>query len=243
MMLAIQDKTIKGLLLTGQNPVIGGHNSRMIRQALPNLEWLVVREIFENETASYWYDSPEVASGELKPKEIDTEMFLLPAALPGEKEGTFTNTQRLIQWHDKVVDPPEDVRSDLWFYYHLGLKLKALYADSTDSKDDPIKHLTWDYPTSGPHAEPSAEAILKEINGYTWEDRQQIPDFKELKDDGSTAAGCWIYTGVFPKNDFNHARSRQADPPDSPGGDGPSRLGLRVAQQPADHVQPRLRRP
>ena len=217
MMLAIQDKTIKGLLLTGQNPVIGGHNTHMIRKALPNLEWMVVREIFENETASYWYKSPEVERGELKPEDIETEIFLLPASLPGEKEGTFTNTQRLIQWHDKVVDPPGDTRSDLWFYYHLGQRLKALYADSPDPKDAPIRSLTWDYPTFGAHDEPSAEAILKEINGYTWLDRQQIADFKDLKDDGSTACGCWIYTGVFPKHDFNHARSRKADPPDGPG--------------------------
>jgi formate dehydrogenase major subunit len=189
----------------------------MIREALPNLEWMVIREIFENETASYWYKSPEVERGELKPEEIETEIFLLPASLPGEKEGTFTNTQRLIQWHDKVVDPPQDARSDLWFYYHLGRRLKEIYKDSTDPKDAPIRALTWDYPTSGVHDEPSAEAILKEVNGYTWVDRQQIADFKDLKDDGSTACGCWIYTGVFPKDDFNHARSRKADPPDGPG--------------------------
>ena len=84
----------------------------MIRKALPNLEWMVVREIFENETASFWYKSPEVERGELRPEDIKTEIFLLPAALPGEKEGTFTNTQRLIQWHDKVVEPPGDCRSE-----------------------------------------------------------------------------------------------------------------------------------
>jgi formate dehydrogenase major subunit len=211
MMLAIRDATIKGLLLVGQNPVVGGHNTGMIRKALPNLEWLVVREMFENETASYWYQSPGLA------RTIKTEMFLLPAALPGEKEGTFTNTQRLLQWHDKVVEPKADIRSDLWFFFHLGKRLKELYADSSDPKDEAIQKLTWDYPTEGPLAEPSAEAILKEINGYTWPDRQQIPNFSELKDDGSTACGCWIYTGVYPRNDHNQARSRQADGPDGPG--------------------------
>ncbi len=217
MMLAIRDGTIRGLLLMGQNPVVGGHNTHLIRMALPNLEWMVVREIFENETASYWYQSPEVARGELRPQDVKTEIFLLPAALPGEKEGTFTNTHRLVQWHDKVVEPPGDCRSETWFFYHLGQRLKALYADSQDPKDAPIKHLTWDHPTSGPLAEPSAEAILREINGYTWPDRQQLSDFKELKDDGSTACGCWIYTGVYPRNDHNQARSRQPDGPDGPG--------------------------
>jgi formate dehydrogenase major subunit len=217
MMLAIRDGTIRGLLLIGQNPVIGGHNTHMIRKALPNLEWMVVREIFENETASYWYRSPEVTSGDLRPQDIKTEIFLMPASMPGEKEGTFTNTHRLVQWHDKVVEPPGDCRSDTWFFYHLGRRLKELYADSLDPKDEPIKSLTWDYPTSGPTGEPSAEAILKEINGYTWPAREQIGDFKDLKDDGTTACGCWIYTGVFPENNHNQTRSRHPDTPDGPG--------------------------
>lgn len=217
MTLAIRNGTIRGLLLIGQNPVIGGHNTHLLRMALPNLEWMVVRDIFENEAASYWYKSPEVERGELRPEDIKTEIFLLPAALPGEKEGTFTNTHRLIQWHDKVVDPPRDSRSDTWFVYHLGRRLKNLYADSVDSKDDPIKNLTWDYGTQGPLDEPVVEAITKEINGYTWPDRNQIAGFADLKDDGSTACGCWIYTGVYPTNDHNQARSRKNDGPDGPG--------------------------
>jgi len=217
MTLAIKDGTIRGLLIIGQNPVIGGQNSHMIRMGLANLEWMVVRETFENETASYWYKSPEVRSGELKTEEIKTEMFMLPASLPGEKEGTFTNTHRLLQWHDKVVDAPADCRSDLWFIYHLGKRLKRLYATSTDHKDEPIQNLLWDYPTEGPREEPSAEAVLKEINGYTWPERKQIAGPKEIKDDGSTACGCWIYSGVFPREDHNQARSRIPDGPDGPG--------------------------
>jgi formate dehydrogenase major subunit len=217
MMLSIQDETIRGLLLIGQNPVVGGHNTHMIRKALPNLEWMVVRELFENETASYWYKSPEVERGELRPEDIETEIFLLPAALPGEKEGSFTNTHRLVQWHDKVVDPPGDCRSETWFFYHLGRRLKEMYADSTDPKDDPIKHLTWDYPTSGQIQEPEAEAITREINGYTWPAKEQIASYQELKADGSTACGCWIYTGVYPREGHNQARARKPDPPDGPG--------------------------
>jgi hypothetical protein len=140
-----------------------------------------------------------VESGVLKPEEIKTEMFLLPAALPGEKEGTFTNTHRLVQWHDKVVEPPGDCRSDLWFMFHLGRRLKALYAGSIDPKDAPIQQVTWQYPTIGPNQDPSAEAVLKEINGYTWPDRKQPSSPKEIQEDGSTACGCWIYCGTYPK--------------------------------------------
>ena len=217
MTLAMADGLIRGLMVIGQNPVVGGHNSSMIRRGLANLEWMVVREVFENETASFWYKSPEVETGEMKPEEIGTEIFLLPAALPGEKEGTYTNTHRLIQWHDKVVDPPGDCRSDLWFIYHLGNRLKELYADSGDPGDDPIRNLTWDYPETGLYQDPSAEAVLKEINGYTWPERKQLGGLKEIKGDGSTACGAWIYSGIYPAEGKNRARSRIPDAPDGPG--------------------------
>ena len=217
MTMAIKDGTIKGMLLMGQNPVVGGMNSTMVRAGLPNLEWLVIRETFENDTASYWYKSPEALAGTLRPEDIKTEMFLLPAALPGEKEGTFTNTHRLVQWHDKIVEPPCDCRSDLWFMYHLGKRLKALYADSTDPKDAPLQDLSWDYPELGAMEEPSAAAILQEINGYTWAEKKQLAGPEELADDGSTACGCWIYTGTYPSKDHNQTRSRIPDPPEGPG--------------------------
>jgi formate dehydrogenase major subunit len=217
MTLAIADGTIRGLLLMGQNPVVGGHNTAMICKGLARLEWMVVRDMFESETASFWYKSPEVQRGELRPEEIKTEIFMLPAALAGEKDGTFTNTHRLVQWHDKVVDPPGDSRSDLWFIYHLGKRLKHLYAGSSDPRDGGIQNLTWDYPETGPNQDPSAEAVLKEINGYTWPERKQLADPQELKDDGTTACGVWIYSGVFPDAQHNQARSRIPDGPDGPG--------------------------
>src|SRR5207237_357021 len=85
----------------------------------------------------------------------------------------------------------------LHFLFHLGRRLKALYVDSKDEKDLPIQDLTWDYPTHGEHEEPSAEAVLKEINGYTVVDKKPVDGFLELKDDGSTASGCWLYSGCY----------------------------------------------
>jgi formate dehydrogenase major subunit len=101
--------------------------------------------------------------------------------------------------------------------HHLGKRLKQLYADSDAPGDEPIRHLTLDYPEKGERREPSAEAILQEINGYRCEDRSQVKEFTELKDDGSTACGCWLYSGVFPAEDHNQARSRVPDPPQGPG--------------------------
>ena len=217
MTLAIADGVIRGLFVLGQNPVIGGSNSAMIQRGLANLDWLVVRDFTETETASFWYAGKPVKSGELRPRDIGTEVFLMPAALVGEKEGSFTNTHRLVQWHDKVVEPPGESRSETWFIYHLGRRLKALYANSNDAKDTPINMLTWDYPTTGEVEEPSAEAVLKEMNGFTWPDRRQLEDVHEYKDDGSTAGGVWTYCGVFPKQNENKARSRIPDGPDGPG--------------------------
>ena len=219
MTLAIRDGLIRGMFVIGQNPVVGGSNSaRVVQRGMAGLDWLVVRDFTETETASFWYAGQPVKAGDLATEDIATEVFLLPSSLAsGEKEGTFTNTHRLLQWHDKMVDAPGDNRSDLWFIFHLGRRLKALYADSDDPRDDAIRNLTWDYPTKGERIEPSAEAILKEMNGYTWPERRQVGSFKELKDDGSTACGAWIYSGVFPREGHNQARSRQADGPDGPG--------------------------
>ncbi|HYX62877.1 MAG TPA: molybdopterin dinucleotide binding domain-containing protein, partial [Burkholderiales bacterium] len=216
MTLALERGVLKGLFLLGQNPAIGGSNSAMIQRSLANLDWMVVRDFAETETASFWYAGKPVRSGELKPADIKTEVFLMPAALAGEKAGSFTNTHRLLQWHDKVVEAPGDSRSELWFIYHLGRQLKQLYASSTKAADEAMRHLTWNYPVAGEKKEPDAEAVLQEINGYTWPERQLVSSYKDLKDDGSTACGGWAYAGVFAEGK-NHARSRTPDGPDGPG--------------------------
>ena len=105
------DGKMDGLFVMGQNPAVAGPNSGMERRGLGKLKWLVVREMVETETASFWYASPEVQRGELRTEDIETEVFLMPAAGHVEKEGTFTNTQRLLQWREKAVDPPGDARS------------------------------------------------------------------------------------------------------------------------------------
>ncbi|MGN6702597.1 MAG: molybdopterin-dependent oxidoreductase, partial [Burkholderiaceae bacterium] len=211
MTLAVREGLIRGMIVLGQNPAVGGSNSgQAVQRAFANLDWLVVRDFTECETASFWYAGHAVKSGEIRPEDIKTEVFLLPSSIAaGEKEGSFTNTHRLLQWHDKIVDAPGDNRSDLWFVYHLGVRLKAMYADSSGERDAPIRNLTWDYGVKGQHAEPSAEDVLKEVNGYTWPDRQQLDTYQKLKDDGSTACGAWIYTGAFPTNDHNQTRARQ----------------------------------
>ena len=120
MMVNVADGKVKGMFAIGQNPAVGGQNAGLQRRALANLDWLVVRDYFETETASFWYASPEVRNGQLSTADIKTEIFFLPAAHNAEGEGSFTNTHRLLQWHEKAADPPGDARTDLWFTYQLG---------------------------------------------------------------------------------------------------------------------------
>ena len=152
MTLAMVDGAVKGQFVLGQNPVVGAVNSHFVQRGLAQLDWLVVRDFAMTETANFWLKGSLVASGELSPEEIGTEVFFLPSAMAAEKEGTMTNTTRLVQWHDKVCDPPGDSRSDLWFVYHLGKRLKELYVGSTEPRDAAIQALHWEYPVSGTSA-------------------------------------------------------------------------------------------
>ena len=140
------DEKMEGMFLMGQNPAVGAPNSRLQRKALSKLKWLVVREMVEVESANFWRESPEIERGELKTEEIETEVFFFPAAGHAEKEGAFTNTQRLLQWREKAVDPPGDCRSDAWFMHQLALRLIAKAKASNDPLDEPLRALDWWYP-------------------------------------------------------------------------------------------------
>ena len=228
------DGKMDGLFVMGQNPAVAGPNSGMERRGLGKLKWLVVREMVETETASFWYDSPEVHRGELRTEDIDTEVFLMPAAGHVEKEGTFTNTQRLLQWREKAIDPPGDARSENWFMFHLYKRLYEKAKLDPRPRNAGLLALTMDYPVEGEHQEPSSPHILKEINGWTVADRKLVSGFAELKADGSTACGCWIYAGVHPEENRNRANERVAERRIRP------RLGLGLAVRSSRTLQPRF---
>jgi formate dehydrogenase major subunit len=180
---------VKGYLVMGENPAVGSVNGAYQREGLRKLDWLVVRDFAPTETAEFWRTAPEIESGAVKPEEIGTEVFFFPAAAHTEKDGTYTNTQRLLQWHHKAVEPPGDCRSELDFTWELGARLKALYAGSAEEKDRPVQALTWDART--------ADQVLQEINGRDLATGELLDNYAKLKDDGTTAAGCWIYVGVY----------------------------------------------
>ena len=202
---------LEGLFVIGQNPAVGAPNSRLERRALANLQWLVVRDMVETETATFWLDSPEIRRGELRTEDVSTEVFFFPAAAHAEKDGCFTNTQRLLQWHDKAVEAPADARSDAWFVYDLGVRLKRTASAASGPQHEGLRALTWNYPVHGPHGEPDIDAVLQEINGQTTRDHRLIDGFHVLAADGTTACGCWIYSGVYPETGRNRARERRPE--------------------------------
>jgi formate dehydrogenase major subunit len=202
---------VEGYFLLGQNPAVGSANGRQQRLAMSHLKWLVVRDLNMIESATWWQDSPEIASGELRTEDIATEVFFFPAASHAEKAGSFTQTQRMLQWRHKALDAPGECQSELDFFYLLGQRIRAKLADSTDPRDRPLLDLTWDYGSG----EADPEAVLAEING-SGPDGKPLSSYTELRSDGSTTSGCWIYTGVY-AGGVNHAADRVPR-----GGQGPS---------------------
>ena len=248
MMIAMNEGRVRGMFAMGQNPAVGGQNARYQRLALGKLDWLVVKDNFETETAAFWYKAPEVVDGSIRTEDIQTEVFFFPSAQVAEMDGTFTNTQRLIKYHHKAVDPPGDARSDIWFTYHLGKRLKKLYEGSTEARDQGLLNLVWDYEPDPEEVEawqikdePSALKIMREINGYmSGKPDEHLPGFAALKDDGSTTCASWIYSGIFPKPGLENLKAASRVPDAGGRRRGQPGLGLRLAGQPAHHLQPRL---
>jgi formate dehydrogenase major subunit len=201
------DGKVFGYFLLGQNPAVGSAHGKLQRLGMANLDWLVVRDLTMIESATFWKDAPEIETGEIVPQQCRTEVFFFPAAAHVEKEGTFTQTQRMLQWREKAVEPAGDQRSELWFFYHLGRRIKQRLAASADERDRPLLDLAWDYEV---HAdEPSAEVVLRHINGHDLTTGQVVNGYLDLKADGTTSCGCWIYSGVY-ADGVNQAARRKS---------------------------------
>jgi formate dehydrogenase major subunit len=203
------DGRVFGYLLFGQNPAVGSAHAKLQRRGLATLDWLVVRDLTMIESATFWKDGPEVVSGELTPQTCRTEVFFFPAASHVEKAGSFTQTQRMLQWRDKAVEPRGDQRSDLWFIYHLGRLMRERLAASTDERDRPLLDLTWDYEMADD--EPAPEDVLRRINGIDLTTGRPIDAYTDLEADGTTSCGCWIYAGVYADGVNQAARRKPHD--------------------------------
>ncbi|MGH9847535.1 MAG: molybdopterin dinucleotide binding domain-containing protein, partial [Blastocatellia bacterium] len=212
--------TVKGLLSFGMNPVGNGPHSKKMVQALAKMDWMVVVENFETETATFWKAPKEYGGPDTK--EILTEVFMLPAANFAEKDGTFTNSARWLQWKWKAIDPPGEARPDQEIIGRLVVKLKELYAKEGGAFAGPVVHMAWDYTTP---MNPNLEEVAREINGRVLEDfkdektgveyrkGQQAPGFAALRADGKTLCGNWVHSGYFTEAGNLAQRRNPADAP------------------------------
>jgi formate dehydrogenase major subunit len=209
---------VKGLFAFGMNGVAIGPDSKKNIDALKKADWLVVGEIYQDETSEFW-KSPGITPDEMK--QIQTTVYRLPCAGFAEKDGTFTNSARWLQWKNAALPLPADCKLDQAIVAQIFLRVRALYAEDPGKFPDPILKLTWSYTDP---SNPSLSDVLKEINGKALADLedpvskqqikagQQLPGFAWLKDDGTTLCGNWIYSGAFTEAGNLTARRDPADP-------------------------------
>ena len=208
--------TFTGFLAWGMNPACSSAHAGKVRQALAKLDWMINVNVFDNETGSFW-NGPG-----MNPKKIKTEVFQLPCAASMEKEGSISNSGRLMQWRYKAANPPGVAKPDGDIMYELFKKVRTLYEKDKGVLADPIMNLKWDYETSG-HFD--IHKVAKEINGYFLEDVPEhpvdkkaykkgtlVPSFVFLLDDGRTSSGNWVYCASYTEAGNMAARRKKTDP-------------------------------
>jgi len=203
--------TIKGFFAWGQNPACSGSNAGKTREAMKNLEWMVNVNLFDNETGSFWKGPG------MDPASIKTEVFMLPACVSVEKEGSITNSGRWMQWRYQGPKPLGNSLSDGDIIMMLGDKLKEVYKQG-GTFPEPIVNLKWDYTT---HGEYDPHKVAKEVNGYFVKDTEVkgklykagtlVPSFAFLQADGSTSSANWLYCNSYTEKGNMAARRSKED--------------------------------
>jgi formate dehydrogenase major subunit len=207
--------SFNGFFAWGMNPACSSANAGKVRQAMAKIDWLVNVNLFDNETGSFWKGPG------MNLKKIKTEVFQLPCAAFMEKEGSITNSGRLMQWRNKAVNPPGEAKPDGEIIYGLFKRVRALYEKSGGACPEPILNLKWDYESNG-HFD--IHTVAKEINGYFLEDIPEhpvdkkpykkgtlVPSFVYLLDDGRTSCGAWIYSASYTEAGNMAARRKRVD--------------------------------
>lgn len=205
---------IKGLFLVSQNPSGSSPNATKTNRAMAKLDWMVVANIFDNESASFWHGPG------MDPKKIKTEVFLLPAACSVEKEGSLTNSGRWVQWRYKATEPPGMAVSDGDIVVRILSRIKDLYGKDGGKYPEPILNIKWDYTDDkgafDTHKMAKAQNgyFLKdiEVNGQKFKKGDLVPSFAFLQDDGSTSSGNWLYCGSYTNGGNMMTRRGKEDP-------------------------------
>ena len=212
---------VNGYIAQGFNPIAALANSTRVRDGLAKLKFLVIMDPLATETSEFWKNHGEF--NDVKSEDIQTEVFRLPTTCFAEEEGAIVSSSRVLQWHWKAAEPPGEAKTDVAIMSALHLRMKALYQKDAGAYADPILNLDWKYAQA---AHPSSEEIAKEYNGKALVDLfdpkdptkllrpagQQVSGFGELRDDGSTASGCWIFAGCWTQAGNQMGRRDSSDP-------------------------------
>ena len=212
---------VNGYIAQGFNPIAALSNSHRVRDGLAKLKFLVIMDPLATETSEFWKNHGEF--NDIDAASVQTEVFRLPTTCFAEEEGAVVSSSRVLQWHWKAAEPPGEARTDVAIMSALHHRLKALYAKEGGAFADPILNLDWKYAQPD---HPSSEEIAKEYNGKALVDLldpkdptkvlrpagQQLSGFGELRDDGTTASGCWIYAGCWTQAGNQMGRRDNADP-------------------------------
>jgi formate dehydrogenase major subunit len=212
---------MNGYICQGFNPLQAFPDRGKIRKALGKLKFLVVMDPLDTETSRFWENfGPQNPSD---PASIQTEVFQLPTTCFAEENGALVNSARWLQWHWKAAPPPGDAQSDIWIMSGLFHRLREMYRKDGGAFPDPLLNLTWDYVNS---VDPDPEDVAKEMNGRALTDLkddsghaivkagQQLDGFAQLRDDGSTMSGCWVFSGSYTEHGNQMARRDASDPRD-----------------------------
>ena len=215
---------VTGYFCQGFNPMLAFPNRQKITESLSKLKWLVTMDPLETETSRFWENHGPY--NDVNTAAIQTEVIQLPSTCFAEDDGSLTNSGRWLQWHWAGVTPPGEAKHDTWIMAQIYRRLRALYEKEGGPFPDPILNLTWNYQDPN---EPTPEELAKELNGYAvealhdpadptkvvLEKGKQVVNFSVLRDDGTTACGCWIYSGCYNEAGNNMARRDNSDPDDT----------------------------
>ncbi|MFT0212595.1 formate dehydrogenase-N subunit alpha [Pseudomonas sp. F1_0610] len=210
---------MNGYLVQGFNPLAAFPDSNKAREALSKLKFMVVMDPLKTESASFWQNHGE--SNDVDSASIQTEVFRLPTACFAEEQGSIVNSGRWLQWHWDGAAPPGEAWHDGKILGHLLMELRRLYREEGGKGIEPLMNMAWNYDNP---LDPRPDEVAKEANGYALEDikdeqgniilhkGQLLNDFSELRDDGTTASYCWVFTGSWTEKGNQMANRDNADP-------------------------------
>ena len=210
---------MNGYICQGFNPLQAFPDKGKIRTALGKLKFLVVMDPLDTETSRFWENFGPLNPSD--PASIQTEVFQLPTTCFAEEDGALVNSARWLQWHWKAANPPGDAQTDIWIMTGIFHRMREMYRKEGGAFPDPILNLTWNYTNP---IEPNPEELAKEMNGRALVDikdasgavtlhaGQLLDGFAQLRDDGTTESGCWIFSGCFTEKGNQMARRDATDP-------------------------------